>query len=437
MKKIVMKVLIFSSCFVLFLSFLNIHAEDLSEHNESLKFAILSDVHICESDNKKSEKFKNALSTINRKIPNIDKYIFTGDFTNNGYDTQYNLFNNICFENGVSKDNRLIVMGNHDYWNELNIIGAQNRFKNELNQNLCLSEKIKGYTFIVLSTENDYVHGYYSEISLEFAKREIEKSIKEDVNRPIFIFAHQPPKDTIQGSNIWGNNDLVNAFDDYPQVILFAGHSHFPLNDERGIYQENYTIVTAGGIGGIDLEDGKIEGERPIDNEDASQGLIVEVSKNNKVIITRMDYLNDEEIKNKWIIDTFDKSEFKYTNIRAEKKKPYFTLGSVAKITNRKVETVNIIFPQGKDNDMVNSYKIEVYEYNKGNSRKNITETKSQEFTMFSKFYLGKHMPEKLDLTLYNIDINKNYIVKIYAVDSFNNLSDKYLSCIIPKTLNS
>lgn len=300
MKKILVKILFFSSCFVLFVSFFNIHAENLSEDKENLAFAILSDVHINEKDKTKSEKLENALSIINKKVPNIDKYIFTGDYTNSGYIEEYKLLNEIYSRNVSSNEKRITIMGNHDYWNGLNIEDSKNRFRNELKEELNSSRKIKGYTFILLSTENDEVHGYYSEKSLDFAKKEIEKSINDNPSKPIFIFTHQPPKDTIYGSDIWGNNHLKEVFNEYKQVILFAGHSHFPLNDERGIYQNNYTVITAGGIGGVDIEENNID--------EGSQGLIVKVDKNNKITIIRMDFSNNEEIKKPWIIDNFKKS---------------------------------------------------------------------------------------------------------------------------------
>lgn len=305
MKKILVKILFFSSCFILFVSFFNINAKNLSEDKEDLTFAILSDVHISEKDKSKSEKLENALYIINKRVPNIDKYIFTGDYTNSGSIEEYNLFNEIYSRNVSSKEKRIAVMGNHDYWNGLDIEDSKKRFKNELKEEIYSSQKIKGYTFISLSTENDEIHGYYSQESLDFAKKEIEKSIKENKNKPIFLFTHQPPKDTIYGSDVWGNNHLKEVFNEYQQVVLFAGHSHFPLNDERGIYKKNYTVVTSGGIGGIDLEENNIDVE--------SQGLIVKVDKNNKITIIRMDFFNNKEIKNPWIIDGFNKSNFKYT----------------------------------------------------------------------------------------------------------------------------
>lgn len=433
MKKILVKVLFFSICFILFLSFLNINAKKLNETEDELIFAILSDIHINENDKSKSEKLNNALSIINKRVPNIDRYVFTGDYTNSGLIEEYNLFNEIYFRNVSSIEKRIALMGNHDYWNGLNIKESQKRFKNELKEKLYSSQNVKGYTLISLSTENDNIHGYFSRESINFAKKEIETSVNKNPSRPIFIFTHQPPKDTIHGSDIWGNIDLKGAFDEYPQVILFSGHSHFALNDEKGIYQGNYTVVTSGGIGAIEMEEGKIEGNIPSDIALGSQGLIVRVNKDNKVIITKIDFLNNEEIKKPWIIDSFNKEEFKYTKERKNNEKPYFSLGSSVKIDNRKGEDVNITFNQGKDDDMVHSYKIEVYEKRIEGKTKEFNNIKIEEFLTFSKFYLGKNMPQNLNVTLYNIDENKDYIVKIYAIDSFENSSSEALNFEIPK----
>lgn len=427
MKKVFARVFIFINIFSIFLAFQNTYAENNTTNKETLIFAILSDVHINESDKSKSDKLQNALSIINKREPTIDKYIFTGDYTNSGFIEEYNLFNDIYFKSGSHEEKRIILMGNHDYWNGLKIEESQNRFKEELKQNLYGSEKVKGYTFIFLSSENDNVHGYYSKESIDLAKIDIEKSISEDKNRPIFIFTHHPPKDTIYGSDVWGNIDLENVFNNYPQVVLFSGHSHFPINDERGIYQENYTIVTAGAIGGVELENGKIEGSISKDSSNLSQGLIVKIDEDNKVVITKIDFSNNQEIKVPWIIDSFSKENFKYTNERKNNKAPYFPLYSTSKIASRKGEEVNIVFTQGKDDDMVHSYKVEVYE------RKVEDIVKVEEIFMFSKFYLGINMPKDLNFILKKIDKNKDYIVKIYAIDSFENISYEPLICEINK----
>lgn len=434
MRKIILRVLIFCICLVIFISVLNTK-EDISVLNvkseyiseNELSFAIFSDVHIKEKDKSKGEKLNNALGIVNKKVPNIDKYVFTGDYTNSGYIEEYNLFNTICRKHIPSPESRIILMGNHDYWNGLDVTSCQNIFKQELNEELYSCEKIKGFTFISISTQSDYVHGFYSEESLRFAKENIQASVNENKDKPIFIFTHQPPKNTINGSDIWGNGELESAFNEYPQVILFAGHSHFPINDERGIYQENYTVVTAGGIGGIDLEEGMIEGDRPPDNDLASQGLIVKVDKNNKVTISRMDYSTNDEIKKPWIISGLNKDNFRYTKEKQKSKAPTFETFSRAEIVSRSDDNVKISFSQGKDDDMVYSYKVEVYNI------EDKTESKQEEFYMFSKFYLGKNMPNKLNVEISKIDTQKEYKVKIFALDCFSNISAKSLNCDIPK----
>lgn len=431
MKKVVLKTIFFSSFFVLFLSFLNINAEYLNEDKEGVIFAVLSDLHINDKDRSKCEKLDKALSIINKRVPSIDSYIFTGDYTNSGYIEEYKLFKDIYSKRSLSEEKIIVLMGNHDYWNNMDVMSSKERFEYELKEKLYSIEKIRGYTFISLSTENDFVEGYYSKESLEFAKIEIEKSIEEDYSKPIFIFTHHPPKNTSYGSDVWGNSELAEAFNEYPQVILFAGHSHFPINDERAIFQDKYTVVSTGGIGGIGLEDNTIDGKNPYDSIKESQGLIVKVDKNNKVTIIRMDFANNEEIKTPWIIDNFNKSNFKYTNEKRDNEQPYFSLHSVAKITSRNKNNVNIVFNQAEDNDMVHSYKVELYEKKINKDKEDIIENKVEEFYISSKFYLGKNMPKDLKVSFSNIDIKKEYLVKIYAIDSFDNISSKYIKCNI------
>ena len=59
------------------------------------------------------------------------------------------------------------------------------------------------------------------------------------IQKTDFVFLHQHIKDTVYGSQEWGTQDSakINAvLKEYPQVITFSGHSHYPLDDPRDRY---------------------------------------------------------------------------------------------------------------------------------------------------------------------------------------------------------
>lgn len=64
----------------------------------------------------------------------------------------------------------------------------------------------------------------------------LKQAAKDDPEKPIFVFHHQPFKDTVYGSE-WGfdiNRDLFyDTLRNYPQVITFSGHTHYPLDNPK------------------------------------------------------------------------------------------------------------------------------------------------------------------------------------------------------------
>lgn len=103
---------------------------------------------------------------------------------------------------------------------------------------------------------------------------------------------------------------------EYPQVISFSGHTHYPLDDPRIIHQKDFTSIGTSTGAYLWLDSGRIQGEVPEDADILNQALIVEVH-NNKVIIKRRDIHNDD-----WTGEPFEisypanKHNFKYIEDR-------------------------------------------------------------------------------------------------------------------------
>ena len=74
-------------------------------------------------------------------------------------------------------------------------------------------------------------------------EEQIKLALENNDNKPIFVTTHFPPKNTVYGSQEWGDDTLNEYFKKYPQIINFSGHSHFSLIDERSIYQKDYTAI--------------------------------------------------------------------------------------------------------------------------------------------------------------------------------------------------
>ena len=52
----------------------------------------------------------------------------------------------------------------------------------------------------------------------------------------------------------WGVKELTDILEKYPQVVDFAGHSHFPMNDPRSIWQGDYTALNTGTLSYYEMD---------------------------------------------------------------------------------------------------------------------------------------------------------------------------------------
>ena len=97
-------------------------------------------------------------------------------------------------------------------------------------------KEVKGYTFVLAH----YPVGRKSAASM-LAK--VAPGLDRD--KPFFFVQHEHPKDTCYGPWAWGhdNGATTKVLSAYPNAIALSGHSHYPLTDERGIWQDGFTSI--------------------------------------------------------------------------------------------------------------------------------------------------------------------------------------------------
>lgn len=228
-----------------------------STTDSELIFGVLSDTHLRTYESKQDEKLRTAFRTIKSMENNLDAMVIAGDITDSGKLAEYKRFKTIYDEAFDRTVKKLFVMGNHDYLNGLAPEEARSRFKEQTDDLINEHKVIKGYHFISVNTESSETHGSFGEGVQKWLKEELNMAQEQDPKRPIFVIVHQHIKNTVYGSDVWGNDCLYPILKDYPQVVCFSGHSHNPLNDERSIYQKDFTCVGTGGFNDIGLEDTK------------------------------------------------------------------------------------------------------------------------------------------------------------------------------------
>lgn len=385
--------------------------------SSEINFGVFSDTHLREEQSEQDEKLRSGFQTI-KSMANIDAMVIAGDITDSGKTAEYKRFKAIYDEAFSNKVQKLFVMGNHDYINGLSPEAARNRYKEETGGLINEHKVIKGYHFITVNTESSELHGAFGVSAKQWLKEELEMAKSQDSKKPIFVIVHQHIKDTVYGSNDWGNTALYPILKDYPQVICFSGHSHYPISDERSINQKDFTCVGTGGFKDVGVENNKINSEEILKGQ-LAQGLLVNV-KNNVVTITRLDFYNRKIINNKWIIEEpSDKSKFVYTDERKQKRSnPYFKNDAVIKASKITGDSANVSFSKGYHEDFVHSYKIEVFNKTTGKQE--------EEFLMLSDFFTS-NSADRFTVTLSNLSRGTQYEVVVKAIESFGRESTNAL----------
>lgn len=411
-------VVVCSIIMFLILMFINIEASPIKG---DIHFGVLSDTHLMDDKSLQDDKFETALEILKKKSNGkLDAVVIAGDVTDNGEIKSYDKVNKIY--NSILGDScqRLFVMGNHDYYNKLNPKEAQKRFCEKTMMNLDERKVIKGYNFILVNTLDSSLEGTFDDNTLENLKKNIEAAEGEGNNKPIFVIVHQPIKDTVLGSTRKCTDKLGEVLKDYPNVICISGHSHCPINDERSIYQKDYTCINVGGMKRIGLEDTAIN-IKDIKKTEFSMGLLIDV-KGSKVTVTRIDFMNNREFKNKWVIDTaVNKDQFKYTAARKlERKCPHFNDKAKIDIVSVGKDNIKLKFSKANHDDFVYCYYIILEDED--------NDKVEGEFKIVTDFY-NINPSNSYTIELSNLVKQKHYKVTIKAVESFGNCSDNHLWC--------
>ena len=139
--------------------------------------------------------------------------------------------------------------GNHDYWVPRGterqpeyIYSEMSRLIGQKNANP-LHEVVGGFDFIALSEDINMTDGY-SKKMLDALEKEIQSAIARDADKPVFVVTHFHPADTVSGSHTSsGRPELRKLFNRYKQIVSISGHTHCPLEDERCIWQGEFTAV--------------------------------------------------------------------------------------------------------------------------------------------------------------------------------------------------
>ena len=154
----------------------------------------------------------------------------------------------------------------------------------------------------------------YDPKALEWLDNRLAQITSEDPERYVIVITHPMVYGTVYGSLLgeeegiwksshpgyWATRELPGILAKYPQVVVFGGHLHFPLNDPRSVWQGDFTALGCGSVRYMALEAGKYEymaGQTTMkDMNEFSQGNLVQFDRKGNMRILRMDFYNGSVI---------------------------------------------------------------------------------------------------------------------------------------------
>ena len=285
----------------------------------STSFFIISDIHIGKSGS--AENFKRMLSEAIALKPNGTAIFIVGDMADNGYESQFaemvSLHKEVMDANGkdASKYPLYLTLGNHDYpaMGETFLKYAtlpDGTHPTDTSYDFWLD----GYHYIFLGSDSNA--GLYANLTEETLSW-LDSKLQEDrkVNRPTFVFLHQPMYNTVSGSlpgEGWDgvqNEDALRAvLAKYPEVLFFNGHTHWTMDSVGNIFEGTeelpIRIFNCASVSYLWSGYNTITGE----NLSGSQGYFVEIY-DGKVFVRGRDFMNSQWISSAQYLIEFEGCE--------------------------------------------------------------------------------------------------------------------------------
>ncbi|MBR4727576.1 MAG: metallophosphoesterase [Clostridia bacterium] len=341
-----------------------------AEFRPVLRFAVATDPHIRTPQDPRLDRVRAvfdcayAAAQADEAYPALDAVIFTGDLADNGTPEQFELF-----RMAVSDARRAgtavlaVVAKNHDGWT----FGKRSRLTLEamLGQTADFHRVLRGFHFIGLSTsENE--DEYYSDAQRGWLERQLAAAAAEDADRPVFVFHHEHVKETVYGSSAfdgWGHDFFIGPLTPYPQVVDFSGHSHYPLNDPRSLWQGAFTAV---GAGSLSYAEFTADGERklhPAGCEEIAQFWLAEVDAAHTLRLRGFDAFSGRELCRYQLTRLADAAKRQFTPAQrvAAAKPPAFPAGAAVSVAREGAQCrVTVPAAQPTDDGVVFLYRLRV-----------------------------------------------------------------------------
>ena len=341
-------------------------AGDFGGGNPIMKLGVLSDVHIRNPGDE--APFVKALTYF--RDNGVDAVLIAGDIADRGQVFQLELTAKAWF--GVFPDDmapdgrhveRLFVYGNHDIlgWKW----GGLEQYKDDADKR----RRALGFENVRATTWERLFHEEFRPVWMKTVKGirfvgahwedhcpRIEPFMAEhakdfDPSLPFFYTQHSHPKDTCYGPWAWGHDPgyATRALSPFPNAVALSGHSHYPLVDERSVWQGAFTSIGTATLKYTSLD--YLEPENASGNAydpnvkawtrkrimekaprmvDGKEGMLFDVYAD-RLVIHRRNFVFDRSLGDDWTVPVPAAADtpFAYTARAKKRSAPAFPKGAV------------------------------------------------------------------------------------------------------------
>lgn len=270
---------------------------------------------------------------------------------------------------------------------------------------------INGFHFIgVSASKNEGEH--YGEYQKQWLKKQLDEAVADDPSKPIFVIQHEHISNTVYGSSDfegWGMPYFAEILEEYPQVIDFSGHSHYPINDARSIWQGEYTALGAGGLYYTELTVDDTRTFHPTDYRFVSTFWVVEIDADNRIRLRAVD-LGAKEYLCEYILEGPLDRNYTPDMQKSRSKPPVFESNASLKVTGKKVT-----FDAAKSADGMPVFIYRAYAVDDNGNRTPVGKTVPS--------YYRYDVPETVKIELENLP-DGNYTLEVVAENCYGMQSE-------------
>lgn len=309
-------------------------SKDFDAKNIVLSLGVVSDVHV--NPQWTADKWKSALQQLKAKALENDPdglagVLVAGDLIDNPNNTQLSLFKSTLeSELDVKKTPLVYTVGNHDVPSDAwaaTMPSDVTYMRNMFGDDYYLYDKdqdmrtryearhcVVGDCHIFSVSPNGDRPIVYDPAVVSWLDSQLAAVTSAEPDKYVILITHPMIKNTVYGSRLgeeggiwssslshyWATDALTPVLKKYPQVIVFGGHLHFPLNDPRSVWQGDFTVFGCGSVRYMAIENGKYEDMSSAtvmkDCNDFSQGNLLQFDASGNMRVLRMDFYNKDVI---------------------------------------------------------------------------------------------------------------------------------------------